>query len=260
MGRVLVCGATDFGSIGRATGKDKAAANPALLNLTSPHVLSTLADVDIVFLAAGSAATHACVACASALTFAEAFPRSVAIDAQGRVYTWGRNETGQLGVGDRLNRNAPTLVAGLEGKKAVHAACGKFHTVVCVEGGDAYAFGLNKAGQLGTGACKVSKTSKDDEVLETPQKCAVAGVVSVACGLDFSCWVTNEGELLTAGHPQHGVLGHGELWLCMRHSVAHALQTWLAGTDHEYNSKEGSVKLAWQPQPVPKVVMVRVCE
>lgn len=46
--------------------------------------------------------------------------------------------------------------------------------------------------------------------------------------------MTTDGELLTCGNPQYGVLGHG--------------------TDHEYNSKEGSVKLTYQPQPTPTVV------
>jgi alpha-tubulin suppressor-like RCC1 family protein len=46
--------------------------------------------------------------------------------------------------------------------------------------------------------------------------------------------VTKDGELLTAGLPQYGQLGHG--------------------ADHEYNSKEGTVKLAYMPQPVPTVV------
>jgi hypothetical protein len=34
-------------------------------------------------------------------------------------------QAGQLGHGDRVARNAPTLVPGLAGVNAVHAACGK---------------------------------------------------------------------------------------------------------------------------------------
>jgi alpha-tubulin suppressor-like RCC1 family protein len=81
--------------------------------------------VDVVFVAAGACAFHSAV-----------------IDAQGRVYTWGRNEarlvcraaspaaltavqSGQLGHGDRATRNVPALVQGLDGMKAVHVACGK---------------------------------------------------------------------------------------------------------------------------------------
>ena len=52
--------------------------------------------------------------------------------------------------------------------------------------------------------------------------------------LVLTAQVTKDGELLTAGLPQYGQLGHG--------------------ADHEYNSKEGTVKLAYMPQPVPTVV------
>ena len=125
--------------------------------------------------------------------------------------------------------------------------------------GEAYAFGANKSGQLGSGSVK-SKPKEDDCAL-TPVKSVVTGAVSCAAGAEFSAWVrrsrvakararcfviqnapcslcapqvTKDGELLTAGLPQYGQLGHG--------------------ADHEYNSKEGTVKLAYMPQPLPTVV------
>ncbi len=38
-------------------------------------------------------------------------------------------QTGQLGLGDRVNRHQPTLVPGLAGMRAVMAACGKARAV-----------------------------------------------------------------------------------------------------------------------------------
>ena len=104
--------------------------------------------------------------------------------------------------------------------------------MVVLESGEAWAFGANKSGQLGSGSVK--NKPKEDDVALTPVKCVVEGVASVAAGQDFTAWVTKTGELLTAGNPQYGVLGHG--------------------TDHEFNCKDGAVKLAYQPQPVPAVV------
>lgn len=43
-------------------------------------------------------------------------------DMEGRVYTWGRNEKGQLGHGDLVQRNTPTIVQAFAGK---HAVAGK---------------------------------------------------------------------------------------------------------------------------------------
>jgi alpha-tubulin suppressor-like RCC1 family protein len=97
-----------------------------------PHVLAPLSDVAVVFIASGPAACHC-----------------VAIDADGQLWTWGRNEVrplpptcanpspltspvvasrvaaqnGQLGHGDRANRSRPAVVP--LPAKAVSAACGR---------------------------------------------------------------------------------------------------------------------------------------
>jgi hypothetical protein len=65
----------------------------------------------------------------------------------------GRNENGQLGLGDTVDRGIPTVIKELQdkGAKAIDGACGKHHTVILCEGGVTYAFGSNKHGQLGIG-------------------------------------------------------------------------------------------------------------
>ena len=79
--------------------------------------------------------------------------------------------------------------------------------MVVLESGEAWAFGANKSGQLGSGSVK--NKPKEDDVALTPVKCVVEGVASVAAGQDFTAWVSKDGQLLTAGNPQYGVLGHG---------------------------------------------------
>jgi alpha-tubulin suppressor-like RCC1 family protein len=39
-----------------------------------------------------------------------------AIDLEGRVWSWGSNTTGELGVGDYNQRNLPCQVGALAGK------------------------------------------------------------------------------------------------------------------------------------------------
>ena len=56
------------------------------------------------------------------------------------------------------------------------------------------------------------------ELLLAPAKALVEGCKGVACGAEFTMWLTKAGRLLSAGCPQHGQLGHG--------------------TDHEYNAKD----------------------
>ncbi|XP_068646701.1 uncharacterized protein [Aristolochia californica] len=205
-GELLYCGATSWDNIGRRNGA------LAGENLVSPTRLRPLVNVNIRFVASG------CVSC-----------HCVALDVEGRCYTWGRNEKGQLGHGDTLQRDRPTIVSELLKHKVVRAGAGRNHTVAVTDDGNSFAFGWNKHGQLGSGSLK-------NEVEMSPVKCLVSQAKSAVCGADFTVWLSSvEGSsILTAGLPQYGQLGHG--------------------TDNEYNVKEASVRLAYEPQPRPRAI------
>ncbi|KAI7728385.1 hypothetical protein M8C21_009462 [Ambrosia artemisiifolia] len=204
-GELLFCGTTAWDTIGRRKGLPDN-------NLVSPTRLRPLVGVDIRFVASGCASCHC-----------------VALDVDGRCYTWGRNDKGQLGHGDQIQRDRPTIVSALASYKIVKAASGRAHTVVVTEDGLSLAFGWNKHGQLGSGSAK-------NEIEFYPVRCVVTEVTNVACGADFTVWLTSvEGaSILTAGLPQYGQLGHG--------------------TDNEYNTKDSSVRLAYEAQPRPKAI------
>lgn len=204
-GELLFCGATCWDIIGRRKGAVDT-------NLVSPSRLRPLVGIDIRFVASGSVSCHC-----------------VALDVEGRVYTWGRNEKGQLGHGDIIQRDRPTVVSELSKYKIVNAGAGRSHTVVVTEDGNSLAFGWNKHGQLGSGSVK-------NEIESSPVRCLVSEVKYTTCGGDFTVWLSSlEGSsILTAGLPQYGQLGHG--------------------TDNEYNSKDGSVKLVYEAQPRPKAI------
>ncbi|GKA23664.1 protein RCC2 [Tanacetum coccineum] len=203
-GELLYCGTTAWDTIGKKKGIEG--------NLVSPTRLKPLVGVDIRYVAAGCASVHC-----------------VALDVDGRCYTWGRNDKGQLGHGDQIRRDNPTIVSALASYKIVKAASGRSHTIVMTEDGLCLGFGWNKHGQLGTGSAR-------NEIELYPVRCLVTDVTHVACGADFTVWLTSvEGAtILTAGLPQYGQLGHG--------------------TDNEYNTKDSSVKLAYEAQPRPKAI------
>ena len=133
----------------------------------------------------------------------------MAVDDEGTCYVWGRNEKGQLGLGDQLTRNVPTELTALKGvAKVVSAACGRYHTVFVTDTGDAYASGSNSSGQCGQGFVKKLKKGEEDLLLE-PVKCqGISGCSKVACGAEFTMWLC-DGSLYSAGLPQYGQLGHG---------------------------------------------------
>lgn len=207
-GELLYCGATV-----RTMGQ-KAVGGGIQGNLLSPSRLRPLVGVDIRSVASGCTAFHC-----------------VALGADGRCYTWGRNEKGQLGHGDTVQRDLPTIVSELSKYKIIKASIGKNHTVVVTDDGKAFSFGHNKYGQLGTGSLR-------NEIETLPVPCLVTEVTAAVCGGDFTVWLSSvEGSsILTAGLPQYGQLGHG--------------------TDNEYNTKDSSVKLSYDPQPRPRAIAV----
>ena len=107
-GEVLFCGMTDWKNVGRKAKPGMAGDPSQFPNIFVPTRVGALAGVAVVAVCGGSAATHCMV-----------------IAEDGRVFTWGRNETGQLGHGDTEDRAAPTEVKALEGIKVVGGTCGK---------------------------------------------------------------------------------------------------------------------------------------
>ncbi|KAF9683114.1 hypothetical protein SADUNF_Sadunf05G0178500 [Salix dunnii] len=192
-GELLFCGATCWDIIGRKKGAQEG-------NLISPTRLRPLVGVDIRVVASGSSSCHC-----------------VALDVEGRCYTWGRNEA------------RAQLISKVVQYKLIRAGAGRSHSVVVTEDGLSLAFGWNKHGQLGSGSTR-------NEIESSPVRCLVSDVKTTACGADFTVWLSSvEGaSILSAGLPQYGQLGHG--------------------TDKEYNTKDSSVRLAYEPQPRPRAI------
>jgi hypothetical protein len=74
-----------------------------------------------------------------------------AADAAGSLWCWGENAQGQLGRHDRRPQTAPTLLQRVSLPAVVAISAGTYHTCAVVEGGDAYCWGRNDLGQLGSG-------------------------------------------------------------------------------------------------------------
>ena len=74
---------------------------------------------------------------------------SLALDNTGALWGWGQNFSGQLGLGDTLDRNQPQTVPDLPSVRAI--ATGLAHSVILDVDGNVWAWGLNSFGQLGKG-------------------------------------------------------------------------------------------------------------
>jgi alpha-tubulin suppressor-like RCC1 family protein len=69
------------------------------------------------------------------------------LDRQEKVWVFGYNRFGQLGLGDKRNRNTPVMIPNLE--NIVYVSCGSSHSICLDAWGRVWRFGSNENYQLG---------------------------------------------------------------------------------------------------------------
>lgn len=74
---------------------------------------------------------------------------TMALKTASTLWSWGRNNYGQLGLGDTINRNTPTQIGIASDWSQI--AAGDYHTLGRKTNGTLWAWGQNQSGQLGLG-------------------------------------------------------------------------------------------------------------
>jgi uncharacterized repeat protein (TIGR01451 family) len=125
---------------------------------------------------------------------------SVAAKADGTVWAWGYNGTGELGNGTVVDQSAPVQATGLTGVIAV--AAGDAHTLALKSDGTVWAWGYNFAGQLGVGSFDFTDRAVPTQVINLANVVAIAagGAGSMALTDDGTVWVwgSYKGDLFSA--------------------------------------------------------------
>ncbi|HRG59250.1 MAG TPA: T9SS type A sorting domain-containing protein [Bacteroidia bacterium] len=124
---------------------------------------------------------------------------SIALKADGTVWTWGRNSEGQLGDGTNNNSNVPLQVSGISNVIAISG--GEYHTLAIKDDGTVWAWGKNTNGQLGNGTTVDSNTPV--------QVTGLNNVVDVAAGRYFSIALKSDNTVWCWGENLYGQLGNG---------------------------------------------------
>lgn len=136
-GTVWSWGSGGSGQMGNGTTQD----------YTQPYLTPVQANIsDVKYIAGGNSNTYA-------------------IKKDGTLWAWGFNGSGELGVGDKIDRNVPTQVLGVENVVQVAGTNGGFAACVTADG-KVYAWGANNitinrvfyGGQLGNGSTVSSTT------------------------------------------------------------------------------------------------------
>jgi alpha-tubulin suppressor-like RCC1 family protein len=118
------------------------------------------------------------------------------------LFTFGWNNSGQLGIGNNTNRNTPQKVTFFNADVA-SVSCGADHTAVVTNTNDLFTFGVNGYGQLGLG---------DNTNRNTPEQVTFfeSTVASVSCGGAHTAVVGTTSNLFTFGWNNSGQLGLGD--------------------------------------------------
>jgi len=120
------------------------------------------------------------------------------------VYSWGRGEDGQLGLGDTNDQYQPVFIESLKDRRVAQIACGSGHTVVLTEEkGEVYTWGRGDDGRLGHGDNGWKYVPRLVQALRGKHVC------QVTCGSYHTAAVTKSGALYTWGGGMYGKLGHG---------------------------------------------------
>ena len=138
----------------------------------------------------------------TALYVAAGSNHTLCITADGSLFSWGGNDSSQLGVGDTEDRHAPTRVTNLQGKRVVHVAAGEVHTICSTENGSVFTWGRGDNGKLGLG------DDESDRLLPTLVRGELQGkqVVQVAAGDQHSTCVTKDGSDIKSNAIQKNII------------------------------------------------------
>jgi len=140
---------------------------------------------------------------ATATHIAAGSSHALVLLADGSVYAWGLNNSGQLGLGDGIPRALPTKVT--LPAAAISIAAGTIHSLAVLDDGRVFAWGDNTLGQLGNGG----RLPALDPV-EVP---GITGAVSVAAGIGHSLALLEDGRVFAWGANESGQLGDGSFVL-----------------------------------------------
>jgi alpha-tubulin suppressor-like RCC1 family protein len=136
---------------------------------------------------------------AGATSLAGGNHHTLALDAEGRVWSWGSNNHGQLGDGTNTSRVEPAVIPSLGGVVAI--AAGDQHSLALREDGTVWAWGRNWAGQIGDG-------TTTDRNVPVPVA-ALSDVTGISGSYNHSLAVKTDGTVWAWGYGGNGQLGDG---------------------------------------------------
>jgi len=136
---------------------------------------------------------------------------SLAITSEGRVFTWGNNDKGQLGNSNTTNRNEPTEITSLfnldSGEVITSISAGGSFSSAITSEGRVFMWGNNHRGQLGVGST-INKYSPED-ITSNFDLLPNETIESIDLGGEHSSALTSYNRVFAWGCNYFGTVGDG---------------------------------------------------
>ncbi|GAA0155325.1 guanyl-nucleotide exchange factor [Lithospermum erythrorhizon] len=129
---------------------------------------------------------------------------SIAVTSKGVVYSFGSNNSGQLGHGTTEEVWRPSPIRALQGIRIIQAAAGAGRTMLITDSGQVYSFGKDSFGE----AEYVGQGSKVSTVPQLVESLKDIFVVQAAIGNFFTAVLSREGRVYTFSWGNESKLGH----------------------------------------------------
>ena len=120
---------------------------------------------------------------------------TIALSSDGLVFSWGRNDDGELGDGTTNERHSPVSV-NMSGQDIIQVSAGNSHTMLLSNYGLIFGLGMNSHGELGNGANTGS-----------PQPFPVS--VNISDAGPNTIALSSDGSIFSWGNNDFGQLGDG---------------------------------------------------
>lgn len=171
------------------------------------------------------------------ISTARASYHTLAVDLQGRLWSWGQGASGQLGYGGISTRYEPEIADATTVWDQVSA--GTLHSLALKKDGSLWAWGSNLSGQVGDG----TNTSKS-----SPLNIAAGRWICISAGSDHSMAIKEDGTLWAWGNNGSGRLGDGSTTnrnLPVKIGNDSDWQSVTAGSSHTLAIKKNGTLWAW---------------